>query len=36
MMPGKPVLSCNEAAFGMSNVLPGFAVRDRVGNPDKR
>jgi hypothetical protein len=27
MVPSKPVLSCNEVAFGMSIVLPGFASR---------
>jgi hypothetical protein len=37
MMPSEPVLSCNEVAFRMSSVLPGFASHaDRVGNPDKR
>jgi len=27
MMPGKTVLSCNQAAFGMSSFLLGFASR---------
>jgi hypothetical protein len=31
MVPSKPVLSCNEVAFGMTIVLPGFASRAGQG-----